>query len=78
MEKLLSTLPKNNFEEVRAALTEYKGTQLFDLRVYTNKQGEPEKVPTKKGISVNVKMLPDLAKVISAACLEAREAGLID
>ena len=54
MNKLVSTFPKNKFEEVRVQVKEFKGYDLVDLRVYTSlKEGE-EKIPTGKGLSVNV------------------------
>lgn len=77
MDLHITTIRKNNFEEVRVALSKFKDHQLLDLRVYTDKQGETEKVPTKKGISVNVTMIPDLLKALTEAHTQAKEHGLL-
>lgn len=63
MEKLIDTFSKNSVEEVRTALTEYKGHRLLDIRVwYEDASGERK--PTKKGITIGVDLLPDLVKSI--------------
>lgn len=74
MEKTISTIPKNSREELRIALTEFNGHQLADLRIYV--AGDDPK-PTKKGVTVNVALLPELVAALQAAEAEARAAGLL-
>ena len=64
MNKLVSFFQKNKFEEVRVQIKEFKGYDLIDIRVYTTvKEGE-DKIPTGKGISLNVTHFGDLKKAL--------------
>ena len=64
MNHLVASFPKNKFEEVRVQIKEFKGYDLLDLRVYTSlKEGE-DKVPTGKGLSINVSHFQELKKAI--------------
>jgi hypothetical protein len=59
-------------ESVRVQLREFEGQMLVDTRVhYTGKDGKL--LPTKKGISIAVRRLPDLAAAINKALGKARE-----
>ena len=71
MEKLVKTIPKNAREEIRVSLTEYKGHDLCDMRVYCEPYAGDERVATKKGISLSLAKLPELI----AALQEARSRG---
>jgi hypothetical protein len=63
MTQLVDKFGKNATEEVRVALTEFKGYNLIDLRVYyVLPGGEP--VPTKKGITMSVELYPELKEAI--------------
>ena len=55
---------KNAFEDVRAVLNEYNGQQLVDIRVWIELDGVWK--PTRKGISVGVDLLPELAQAVSS------------
>jgi hypothetical protein len=78
MNKLVSTFPKNKFEEVRVQVKEFKGYDLVDLRVYTAlKEGE-EKIPTGKGLSVNVSHFMELKKAILELEVVLRENNLLN
>ena len=64
MNQLVDTFQKNKFEEVRVQVKEYKGYDLLDIRVYTaGKEGE-ERIPTGKGLSLNVSHFNDLKKAV--------------
>ena len=64
MNQLAATFPKSKFEEVRVQINEFKGHDLVDLRVYTAlKEGE-DKIPTGKGISINVSYFSELKEAI--------------
>jgi hypothetical protein len=65
-----------NGQSVRVQLREFEGRALIDARRYfTNKDGVLQ--PTKKGLSLAVTRLPDLAAAINKALRKAIELGLI-
>jgi hypothetical protein len=64
-------------ETVRIQLREYQGIIIVDIRRhYTAADGKM--LPTRKGISLVIARLPDLAKAIGQAERKARELGLIN
>lgn len=78
MNQLISSFSKNKFEEVRVQIKEFKGYDLLDLRVYTTlKEGE-DKIPTGKGLSINVTHFNDLKNAVLAAEKVLKENHLID
>ena len=62
MDKTISVFKKNKFQEIRVGVREFKGNDLIDIRTWTMTQGTEEMVPTAKGVSINVHLLPDLLK----------------
>lgn len=64
MQELLASFQKNAMEEVRLSLTEYKGHQLVDLRVYFQPLSSGEAYPTKKGLTISVDVFPELKDAI--------------
>lgn len=65
MAKVVYTWNKNANEEVRASITEFKGYDLIDLRVWIeNKDGEI--IPTKTGLTLGVCQLLELKKAVEA------------
>jgi hypothetical protein len=76
--KLVATFPKNKFEEVRVQVKEFKGYDLIDIRVYTAlKEGE-DKIPTGKGLSLNVTHFFELKKSILELETTLRENQLLN
>ena len=71
MEKIIIELEKGS-ETLRIALTEYKGAQRVDMRLYYE-TGQGELKPTKRGISVTPDMIPDIIKSLN---LVSRELNL--
>ena len=65
MDKTIATFKKNKFQEVRVGIREFKGNDLVDIRTWTMTQGTDELVPTAKGVSININLLPDLKKALS-------------
>ena len=64
-------------EAVIVQLREFEGRILVDTRVnVTDREGRLQ--PTKKGPSVAVRRLPELAAALAKAEQKARELGLID
>ena len=64
MDKTIISFKKNKFQEIRVGIREFKGNDLIDIRTWTLTQGTEEMVPTAKGVSVNVTLLPDLKKAL--------------
>jgi hypothetical protein len=66
MEALVARIPKNPTEEVRVALTSYRGHDLVDIRVFfQDEQGEWR--PTKRGVSISVDSFAELREAITKA-----------
>ncbi len=64
MNQTVAAFQKNKFEEIRVGVKEYKGYDLIDIRVWTDVKGQEEKVPTAKGLSLNVEFFHELKKAI--------------
>lgn len=64
MDRTIATFQKNKFQEVRIGIREFKGNDLVDIRTWTMTQGSNEMVPTAKGVTINVNLLPDLKKAL--------------
>ena len=75
MSEVISSFAKNSFEEVRISLTEFKGKELIDLRVYYQPDGEEEMRPTKKGITISSEKFPELKKGLLALEKVIQEKG---
>ena len=67
MDQLIASFPKNKFEEIRVQIKEFKGYDLVDIRVFAGTKEGEEKVPTGKGISINVSHFLELKKAILLA-----------
>jgi hypothetical protein len=64
-------------EAVIVSLREYGGRCILDARVhFEDKDGRFQ--PSKKGLSIVVARLPELAAAIAKALVKARELGLLD
>ncbi len=76
MNKIITDIEKNANEFIRAELNEFKGHDLFSFRVYAEREGQ-NPLPTKKGITCKVALIPELKAAILKAEQEAIDAGLI-
>ena len=77
MQKTVKSFSKNKFQEIRVGVTEYKGNDLIDIRTWTLPKGAEEMAPTSKGISINVKLYPELKEAVLSLEKELKDAGLI-
>lgn len=77
MDTKISTIEKNANEEIRVSLTEFKGHDLIDIRVYATPAATGEAVPTRKGLCVKPELLSDLIAALQDAEAQARKAGLL-
>ncbi len=73
---LIEEFPKNKTEDFKLSLSEYQGHILLDFRIYY-KDKEGESKPTKKGITLNVKLFPEFKQAIMKAEEILKEKGLL-
>lgn len=76
MDKTVAVFQKNKFQEVRVGIREFKGNDLIDIRTWTMTQGSDEMVPTAKGVSINITLLPELRKALDVVEKELKASGL--
>ena len=77
MDQTIAEVRKNARGDIRVSLTEYRGHDLCDIRVFAaNDDGDP--IATRKGITLNVSLIPQLQEALKAAEQKARNAGLIE
>jgi hypothetical protein len=73
---VVGTIPKNAREDIRVTLSNFKGHDLVGARIwFKSKEGEPR--PSSKGITVNVKVLPELIGLLEDAEKKAIELGVL-
>ena len=75
---IIGRIPKGKSDEVRISLESYKGQDLIDVRLFM-RLSDPsgEIIATKKGVSLPIDCLPDLAGAIQKAMEEAQRRGLL-
>jgi hypothetical protein len=76
MNREIAQIEKNSTEVIRVEIFEYKGFDLVGMRVYVSREGE-DPAPTRKGITCNVALIPELKKALAEAEQAAIEAGLL-
>ena len=65
MDQTVAVFPKNKFQEVHVGIREFKGNDLVDIRIWTIAQGADQMVPTAKGVTINVHLVPQLLKALA-------------
>jgi Transcriptional Coactivator p15 (PC4) len=78
MSQVLHQFAKNATEEVRVSLTEYKGHKLIDLRIYYEPEDGEDRRPTKKGITIDVGLYPELKKAMFMIEKELLKQNLVE
>jgi hypothetical protein len=63
-EKLVAQIKKNSKEEIRIAVSTYKDIPLIQIRTYASYGEGDEFKATKKGVAMNVNLLPQLLESI--------------
>jgi RecB family endonuclease NucS len=71
-ERIVRSFRKNQREVVRVILREFEGTKLLDVRAF-GKRDDGQEAPTRKGIAINVALLPELLAAIIEAETIARQ-----
>lgn len=77
MEKDVAVFAKNKYQDVKVRLSEYQGNDVIDIRIWTQPPQGDEKVPTGKGININVKLFPDLKEAIGKLEKDLKEANML-
>jgi len=67
MIKEIAKIDKNAQEEIIVQLTEFKGYDLVDLRVWVKSLVGETGTPTKKGLTVKPDLLPELIEALQEA-----------
>ncbi len=68
--EILAVLRKNRYEEVQIAGVVHNGVDYLDVRVYKlpcPEEGRDEVAPTGRGVTVKLRMLPELLAALEAA-----------
>jgi hypothetical protein len=75
----IAAFPKNKREIIHVTLSEFKGTDLIDMRVHVPKPNgaEGEVIPTGKGLALAIGKLPQLRAALDLAQAEAERRGLL-
>ncbi len=77
MEKDVAVFEKNKYQDVKIRVSEYQGNDVIDIRIWTQPPQGDEKVPTGKGININVKLFPRLKEAIAKLEKELAENNMI-
>ena len=77
MEKDVAVFEKNKYQDVKIRISEYQGNDVIDVRIWTQPPQGEEKVPTGKGININVKLFPKLKEAVEKLEKELTENNLI-
>ena len=64
---IIGEIQKNQKEKIIVSTNEYKGHKYIDLRVHYEDEVSGDYKPTKKGIAVNPKILPDVVEMMVKA-----------
>ena len=67
---IITEIQKNQKEKIIISTNEYKGHKYVDLRVHYEDESSKEYKPTKKGIAVNPKILPEVVEMMVRAAEE--------
>ena len=67
---IIGEIQKNQKEKIIVSTNEYKGHKYVDLRVHYEDESTKEYKPTKKGIAVNPKILPEVVEMMVRAAEE--------
>jgi hypothetical protein len=72
---VIASLDKNRRERLRVALDTWQGVNLLDLRVTVDLGSSGVQTATKKGVAMNVALIPQLRQALADAETQARDLG---
>ena len=75
----IAAIEKNNTEELRVTLNEFKGRRYLDIRTYIDPYADEGqgRVPTKKGVTCPLAKLPELITALQDAQAQIEAQGLV-
>lgn len=76
MDEVIAQFEKNATEVIRLSLTEYRGRQLIDARVYYS-DDEGQYRPTRKGLALSVSLYADFKRALLRLEKELLERKLV-
>ena len=77
MERDVAVFEKNKYQDVKVRISEYQGNDVIDIRIWTQPPQGGEKVPTGKGININVKLFPKLKEAVQKLEKELAEGNML-
>ena len=77
MEKDVASFEKNKYQDIRVRVSEYQGNDVIDIRVWTQPPQGTDKVPTGKGINVNVRLYAKLKEAIDKLGEELKKSNML-
>ena len=77
MEKDVAVFEKNKYQDVKVRISSYQGNDVIDIRIWTQPPQGSDKVPTGKGVNINVWLFPKLKEAIAKLEQDLKEANLI-
>lgn len=77
MEKDVAIFEKNKYQDVKVRISEYQGNNVIDIRIWTQPPQGDDKVPTGKGININVKLFAKLKEAVDKLEKDLKENNLI-
>jgi hypothetical protein len=77
VEKDVASFQKNKYQDVKFRVSEYQGNDVIDIRIWTQPPQGDEKVPTGKGININVRLYPQLKAAVEKLGKELAENNLL-
>ncbi|MEA3489857.1 MAG: transcriptional coactivator p15/PC4 family protein [Candidatus Omnitrophota bacterium] len=77
MEKDVFVFEKNKYQDVKVRISEYQGNDVIDIRIWTQPPQGDEKVPTGKGININVRLFPKLKEAVESLEKDLKGANLL-
>jgi hypothetical protein len=77
MEKDVFVFEKNKYQDVKVRISEYQGNDVIDIRIWTQPPQGEEKVPTGKGININVKLFQKLKEAVQKLEQELTDSKMI-
>ena len=65
--KILATIERSDTEQLQISLSEYKGTNYSNMRIFFTNDGGASWIPTKKGVTFTAEQLDTLTEAIEEA-----------
>ncbi len=72
----IAVIKKNATDELRIAVKQYEGITYVDIRTFTEYHTTGQMGPTKKGVTVSLRRLPEVIAALQAAQLKIEELAI--